>query len=348
MKCDEMKIVSCNLCGDSVWETLFYTQDLKYGVDGEFSVVRCKNCGLVFLNPQPLVERLKIHYPGPDYHGHKKVGIIPVQDAMTSGRFSYPERKENICKYKKRGKILDVGCADGYFLASMREKGWQVYGIEASEYAGRFTRDVLGIEVYIGLVETFDCPWTDFDVVTFYHVLEHLHDPQLALCKAANILKTGGLLAIEVPNIDNFLFNTYRLLGASNRLYRTLSQETDWNQYPHYLLDVPRHLYFFSPNTLSQMLIKANMQIIRCKHDYIGTNGVIDTAIYLWRDLQGGWKGKLAKQLDVVDARGKTEPSVPFYNESLKSLVLLASRLILQCLKLLRKGDRFTIYARKR
>jgi hypothetical protein len=99
-----MKMISCNFCGKSKGEILFHTQDLKYKIDGEFSIVKCKNCGLVFLDPQPSVERLKMHYPGPDYHGHKKVGVISLQDAEIERDFLYKERKRNIYKYERKGK----------------------------------------------------------------------------------------------------------------------------------------------------------------------------------------------------------------------------------------------------
>jgi 2-polyprenyl-3-methyl-5-hydroxy-6-metoxy-1,4-benzoquinol methylase len=229
----------------------------------------------------------------------------------------------------------------------MREEGWQVFGIEISEYAGTFARNTLGLNIYTGSMESFDCSWTDFDVVTFYHTLEHVCDPQLALYKAYDVLKPGGMLVIEVPNIDNLLFNVCRFLGVTNMLYQTLSQETNWAQYPHFLLDVPRHLYFFSPHTLSQMLIKAHMEILKCEQGYIGTNGVIDTAIYIEKDLWQTWKDKNDKRLSVNNSESMPKLSIPFCNEPFKSLILLISRLILECFKPLRKGDHFTIYARK-
>ncbi len=131
------------------------------------------------------------------------------------------------------GRALDVGCGDGDFLAHLRRRGWQVVGLELSAAAAGRARE-RGVEVREEELEAAGFAPGSFDLVTLWHVLEHLPDPRRALEEARRVLRPGGLLVLEVPNISS---PTFRLCGER------------W-----FPLDVPRHLQHFDPRSLERIL----------------------------------------------------------------------------------------------
>jgi SAM-dependent methyltransferase len=138
---------------------------------------------------------------------------------------------------------LDVGANDGFFLHLARQSGWDVQGVEIAESAAAYAREVFDLDVFVGQLTEANFPDQAFDVVTFWHVLEHVHDPLGHLQETYRILKPGGLLIVEVPNISSW---QARLFGARWRA-----------------LDTPRHLYHFSPDSLKAMLQKAGFMCFR-------------------------------------------------------------------------------------
>jgi SAM-dependent methyltransferase len=129
--------------------------------------------------------------------------------------------------------LLDVGCGNGDFLASLRERGWEVFGTDFSNAACEFAR-AKGISVHQGPLASAGFSDKLFDVVTLWHVLEHLPDPTAELIEIRRILRDDGLLIIQVPNSKSI---TLKLTGI------------------HWLpLDLPRHLQHFTPLTLNQLL----------------------------------------------------------------------------------------------
>jgi 2-polyprenyl-3-methyl-5-hydroxy-6-metoxy-1,4-benzoquinol methylase len=133
-----------------------------------------------------------------------------------------------------KGRILDIGCATGYFLDAARERGWDVYGVDLSEYSSGIARSKLGDDrIFTGTVEEAGFEDDFFDVVVMTDVLEHVTDVRSFTTEVARILKTGGLTAITTPNPRSV---SCRLMG------------THW---PHYKLE---HLLYFSPQALSLVL----------------------------------------------------------------------------------------------
>jgi SAM-dependent methyltransferase len=129
--------------------------------------------------------------------------------------------------------LFQKGCGDGAFLQSLKSRGWDVYGTETSA-AGCAIARAKGISVHEGELATADFPDGVFDVITLWHVLEHLPDPVVELKRIRRMLKDDGTLVVEVPNSDS---PTLRFCGGQ------------W-----YALDVPRHLQHFSPSTLQRLL----------------------------------------------------------------------------------------------
>jgi len=169
------------------------------------------------------------------------------------------ERLREVERHRGAGRLLDVGCGKGGFLRGARDRGWRCFGVEISFQASNDARR-MGLDVATGRFEDVDYPDSFFDVITMYHVLEHLHDPRQALSKAYQLLKSEGLLVVAVPNFDSL---QARLFGQR------------W-----YHLDAPRHLYHFTPRTLKMLLHQIGFKVLETRwfsveHNWVGIAGGI-------------------------------------------------------------------------
>jgi SAM-dependent methyltransferase len=227
--------VACNLCGHDDAELLFRLRDYRLQVDDvEWSVVRCRDCGLGYLNPRPTREEVARYYP----------------ERYFRDRASHLERYRRLARYVpyQPGRLLDIGTARGDFLALMRERGWEVEGIESSPEAG----NPHGLTLYRSqFPDECEAPGQSFDVVTAWATFEHLHDPKGGFTTTAGLLRPGGRLVIQVPNL--------RSIHS-----RWAKQE-----------DVPRHLYFFTESTLRAYGERAGLELERVEHttDLFGGSG---------------------------------------------------------------------------
>jgi SAM-dependent methyltransferase len=140
------------------------------------------------------------------------------------------------------GQLLDIGCATGEFMSFTRQHGWNVSGIELVGKAAQIAREVHGLNVYQGPIESIALPENHFDVITLWDVLEHLPSPRTTLIHARRLLKPGGLLVFSIPNLTSF--DRY-IFGTS------------WIGW-----DAPRHLYLFSPDNLDQLMKIAGFSLI--------------------------------------------------------------------------------------
>jgi 2-polyprenyl-3-methyl-5-hydroxy-6-metoxy-1,4-benzoquinol methylase len=140
------------------------------------------------------------------------------------------------------GKLLDVGCGNGRFLDRMRELGWEVVGVEPDGEAAKIAQERFGFSVHEGTLEEVAFPDDTFDAITMSHVVEHLPDPINTLRECQRILKKSGRLVMTTPNIES--------LG--HRLYREA-----WRG-----LEVPRHLFLFSPPTLRACVERSELQVL--------------------------------------------------------------------------------------
>jgi 2-polyprenyl-3-methyl-5-hydroxy-6-metoxy-1,4-benzoquinol methylase len=148
--------------------------------------------------------------------------------------------------------VLDVGCAAGFCMSVLRERGFDVYGVEVSEAIGSHARDALGFgdHVFIGTLQ--DSPFEDesFDAVFMWDVVEHVPDPRALLAKAVALLKPGGLIVLETQDIDS-------------RFAQTLGPK--WHHYKH-----AEHIYHFTPSVVQEMFTAAGLVPDRLTHRYGG------------------------------------------------------------------------------
>jgi 2-polyprenyl-3-methyl-5-hydroxy-6-metoxy-1,4-benzoquinol methylase len=229
------KHTNCSLCNSNGY-TIFKKVD-------SYQLMRCKRCGLVSLNPLQVPQEINKEYSA-EYHIDRLLKKEPQTEEEIEEEINKTiEMAEEIGKqFVKRGKLLDIGCSAGFFMACLKRYGWDVTGIDISEWAGKFAMDRLGLEVFTGNIE--DIQFSDkFNVVTMNHVLEHLSDPLRTLKKVSEIIAKDGVLIINGPNLNSF-----------DRIWHGVN----WRGY-----DLPYHLYHFTPITYQAMLEKAGFSVQR-------------------------------------------------------------------------------------
>lgn len=206
--------------------------DRLYFRDEFFTVVECDRCGLGFLNPRPTIAEMQKYYPAEYFCNPSTVSNARYM------RRRFAREAGFLTGIEARGgarRLLDVGCADGAFPRFMKARGWDVEGVEVSAVAK-------GISDFCVYTEEFqDVPVNEpaYDAVTAWAVLEHVHDPMAYFRKAAAVLKKGGLFVFLVPNFVSV---------ASRNLFCE---------------DVPRHIYFFTRETVRQYLEKNGLRLER-------------------------------------------------------------------------------------
>lgn len=220
---------------------------LKYSVDN-FDFQQCQKCKSLFLseykNPDYYRSLYSQEYFEKDYKKGEKFNYFSDAEKDISSSLVRLETIENFFGDKK-GKLLDVGCANGNFLHVAKQKSWEVEGVEISEVAADFARNHFGImKVYPALKDIEG--ENKYDVITFYHVLEHLPDPAFHVQRSYELLRPGGLLIIEVPNYRSvdFIFNK----NIRRRIF-----------------SLPYHVVLFSFKGLNDLLKKNNFTILEKK-----------------------------------------------------------------------------------
>jgi ubiquinone/menaquinone biosynthesis C-methylase UbiE len=143
---------------------------------------------------------------------------------------------------------LDIGCGAGGFLLDMQKEGWDVYGCDISPDSCEKSKNAAGLKnIYNEDVLSLNLPENFFDVITLWHVLEHLTKPKDTLIKVNKLLKDDGILIIESPDFSSIQSKFFK---------------SKW-----FPLDLPRHIYQFSPKTVKKLLNSVNLEILR--KDYI-------------------------------------------------------------------------------
>lgn len=228
---------ACALCGGEMFSPL-------WRLDG-FAFSRCRDCGLIQQNPQPLPGAVLRRY-GEEYLAYEVARQFDYRDlellALSDLRFE--ERTAPlVAAARKEGRapsILDVGCATGALLAHFRETGWLATGVEACAESAAYGRGHFGLDIRSSTLEEAELPASGFDVIHASHLIEHLNDPAGFLARARGLLRPGGLLFLTTPNADGF---QARLLGSA------------WRS------AINDHLYLFSARTLTSMLERGGFDV---------------------------------------------------------------------------------------
>lgn len=235
-----MEEATCPICGPGS-----RAKNFLRARSGEslFSYVRCSACGLVFLSPRPEAAEMLGFY-GEDYYGGEdrkfRFGLEVLRRLLAGARARRARRY-----FPSSGKVLDVGCGQGAFLGLMQEKGWKGYGTELSPRSASRAIQT-GLWVSAGEIQENQFSPDFFDLITFWHVLEHLREPAAVLKRLRPMLRRGGIVAVSTPNVESW---QARIFGA------------DW-----FHLDAPRHLFLFSPGTLEKFMAAHGFRLLTLSH----------------------------------------------------------------------------------
>jgi len=263
----EVISVPCDYCGSSDAETMFVGRDRLLSLPGEFPVVRCLTCGLIRTDPQPTPETLGAAYPeGYEIHdvgiaipdspggflryaltnfrgyplGEPAVWFSRLWNALPAKRLLLHRRMVGYVPYRGEGRLLDLGCGSGRYVARMGAAGWRAEGLDAVPRAVA-EGQAEGLQLSVGTLPGTELKAGQFDVVTMWHVLEHVPSPLATLRAVREVMKPGGALHLVCPLSDSL---AARWTGAA------------W-----YGLDVPRHLTHFTRKTLTRHITEAGFTI---------------------------------------------------------------------------------------
>ncbi|MGP1383593.1 MAG: methyltransferase domain-containing protein [Thainema sp.] len=228
---ENMNISNCPLCDISNCRHLY---DVNKG-----KLLLCSECNVVFYAPRPTLQELEDYYNSPQYRKDYQTSC------MTGPEFAETRYKQFVFFLNKYGsslsskktqlRLLDVGCGTGDFLHFSAQHGWQVEGVEISDMAACQASKLLGKDcIHVGTINTAALPANTYDVVTSYHVIEHLLDPISMLQHIYEVLRPGGVIFLETPNINS--------LGAKIRREK-------WSQ-----IIPPEHINYFNPSSVRYAL----------------------------------------------------------------------------------------------
>lgn len=225
-----MEHIGCPICRSDDAKFLFDRLDhTHYVTQDRFSLVRCRRCKMVYVNPRPDAIEIESFYPADFYD----TGI--TAERLLEEKQGALEARARLLSPLRPGRLLDIGCQKGEFLFWMQRKGWEVQGIEFS----KTPPNMFGMPIQYGRIECAALQPKSFNAITLWAVLEHVHDPVAALGQVSNLLAPGGRAFALVPN--------FRSLPA-----RVMRHD-----------DVPRHLMMFTPATLRRAAELVGLRVRR-------------------------------------------------------------------------------------
>lgn len=259
--------VCCPLGCHSSEEVVVVGRDILHDLPGEFTVVKCRTCGLMRTNPRVTPDAIGFFYPD-DYGPY--VGTR-VQDARPKPATWIKKLLQPLFRRVFNfnvttlpaiapGRMLEIGCASGAFLHQMAGQGWQVQGIEFSEKAAQ-AAEQLGYRVHVGPLETAPQPEAPFDLIVGWMVLEHLYDPISSLKKLRDWAKPNAWLVLSVPNAGSLEFRLFK---------------DKW-----YALQLPTHFHHFTPATLEKVLSASGWKLEKVHHQRVLSNLFASTGYVL-------------------------------------------------------------------
>lgn len=222
----------CPWCGSDKAQINLWLKD-EFLTKEDFHICECLSCGLLYTMPRPSKDKIGAYYKSEEYYSHQenKKGFIPkVYEAVKKVNLKH--------KYKlatngiTKGKLLDIGCGVGDFLHTAEEHGWDCTGVEPSEDAIAIARKRIKANI-IASEDLEQIPEATFDLITMWHVLEHVDDLKWQVEQLQRLIKPQGRIVIAVPNHKSYDAQFYKELWAA--------------------YDVPRHLSHFDKITITKI-----------------------------------------------------------------------------------------------
>ena len=239
------KLETCLVCGHNQFRTLFSCKD--FVATGEnFQLESCENCSFLFTNPRPSISEIGKYYQSDQYisHAGEKKGLIyKIYDIVRD--FSIKQKLNLIKQYHRDGKLMDLGCGLGYFLNGVKlDSTFDGLGVDVSDDAVEYVKRTFNLDVK-NESELDNLEKHSFDIITQWHVLEHVHFLNERMQQLHRLLSQNGTMFIAVPNSKS----------KDAEMYKEF-----WDGY-----DVPRHLYHFNQKSLKILMEKHGFEIIEVK-----------------------------------------------------------------------------------
>ena len=232
----------CPWCGSENAQLHLELKDL-FLTQEPFKILECKECGLLYTTPRPNKDEIGRYYKSEEYYSHQenKEGFIPkVYEKVKSVNL---KNKYGIAtEGKGKGKALDIGCGVGDFLHTMEQHGWDCTGVEPSEDAKAIAKKRIKGQL-LSSEEQENLPDSSFDLITMWHVLEHVDDIRWQIQQLHRLCKPGGRIIIALPNYKSYDGQYYK---------------AEWAAY-----DVPRHLNHFNKETLIKILEESGLRHVK-------------------------------------------------------------------------------------
>lgn len=189
---------ACPVCGEGVG-LVVATRDRRRR---PLKTVACLRCGLMRVDPLPAADELVRFYESEYRHSYKGVRRPKLKHVYRSGRLATERLRRLACYLSPGAMVLDVGCGSGEWLYILRAAGCSAVGIELDQQYAEFGRQEYGVDIRTGSICTSELPGRHFHLITMFHVLEHLPNPVQSLERLRCCALDGGLLALEVPNVN--------------------------------------------------------------------------------------------------------------------------------------------------
>jgi SAM-dependent methyltransferase len=236
--------VRCCICETEDAEPLATGEDFEYQTSADtFLAMRCRSCGLVYLNPRPSLADLDRIYPD-NYHAFQfsedHYGVVYKIRRRLEARRALSWCRE----LGDDARILDVGCGDGFHLGLLREfgrPGWTLEGVDNSDRAIAVAEEA-GLVVHQGSIEDLDLPESSYDLAILVQTIEHVGNPPAVLSAIRRVLKPGGTVVVVTDNTSSLDFRIFK--------------GRHWGGY-HF----PRHWNLFSPETMRALARKVGLEV---------------------------------------------------------------------------------------
>jgi 2-polyprenyl-3-methyl-5-hydroxy-6-metoxy-1,4-benzoquinol methylase len=233
----------CPICSNKSFE--FFLACVDHTTTSEkFNIVKCTSCSFLVTNPRPSQSEIGRYYESDKYisHSGSKNNLFDKVYHLAR-RYSLRQKRNLIEQFSQSRSLLDYGCGTGELITYFKKHNWKTEGIEPSPAARQKSKDLSGNPVYADIKEINK--GKKFDVITLWHVLEHVHDLNKIVTDLKALLETDGKIFIAVPNPES----------ADAKMY-----QENWAAY-----DVPRHLWHFRSDNMKSLLAKHDLKVIDVK-----------------------------------------------------------------------------------